>query len=188
MSEGLTLHAVSIKGLLDEPALAAITGHGPDAVEPLVAAGLVSLHDTAGRRFWTLTDAGRERLAAWRDELAGPARDELQRSYDERFLPVNVRFKRLCSQWQAADDPSLLLDEAEEILEEIDSFLAGAEAVSAHYGRYRQRFRAAFERAEEGDVDAVAGTGGDSWHDAWFELHEDLIQLLGRDRAAEGSS
>lgn len=188
MSEGLTLHAASIKGLLDAEALAAIAGAEPAAAEDLVAAGSLNGHDAAGRRFWALTDAGRDRLAVWRADLAGPDRDALQGAYDETFLPVNLRFKRLCSAWQEAEDPSELLDEAEEILADVDGFLVAAEPVSDHYGRYRERFRAAFERAEEGDSDAVAGTGGGSWHDAWFELHEDLIQLLGRDRATEGSS
>lgn len=188
MSEELALHAASIKGLLDGEALEAIVGLEVEVAESLVESGDLNAHDAAGRRFWALTDAGRERLAAWRDESAGPARDALQGAYDDSFLPVNLRFKRLCSQWQEADDPSELLDEAEEILDDVDAFLAIAEPVSAHYSRYRTRFRDAFERAEEGDADAVAGTGGDSWHDAWFELHEDLIQLLGRDRASEGSS
>ena len=38
-----------------------------------------------------------------------------------------------------------------------------------------------------GDHDYIASPRLDSYHNVWFELHEDLILTQGIDRAAEGS-
>ena len=43
----------------------------------------------------------------------------------------------------------------------------------------------AVERAQAGDGRYVASPRVDSYHGIWFELHEDLIRLAGRTRAAE---
>ena len=43
----------------------------------------------------------------------------------------------------------------------------------------------AVERARAGDGRYVASPRVDSYHGIWFELHEDLIALAGRTRAAE---
>jgi pyruvate,orthophosphate dikinase len=43
----------------------------------------------------------------------------------------------------------------------------------------------AIERAVGGDQRYVASPRVDSYHGAWFELHEDLIQLAGRSRVDE---
>ena len=52
-------------------------------------------------------------------------------------------------------------------------------------GRYRARLSAALEQALAGDLRFVASPRVDSYHGAWFELHEDLILLAGRTRADE---
>ncbi len=52
-------------------------------------------------------------------------------------------------------------------------------------GDYRERLDQANEQAQAGDGKYVASPRVDSYHGVWFELHEDLIQLAGRTRAAE---
>ena len=52
-------------------------------------------------------------------------------------------------------------------------------------GRYRVRLAAALEHVLGGDLRFVASPRVDSYHGAWFELHEDLILLAGRTRADE---
>ena len=48
-----------------------------------------------------------------------------------------------------------------------------------------RRARRAIEEARGGDQRYVASPRVDSYHGIWFELHEDLIQLAGRNRADE---
>jgi pyruvate,orthophosphate dikinase len=50
---------------------------------------------------------------------------------------------------------------------------------------YRLRLDRALERAGGGDQRYLASPRVDSYHGIWFELHEDLIQLAGRNRADE---
>jgi hypothetical protein len=47
---------------------------------------------------------------------------------------------------------------------------------------YRQRLEAAYDRALGGETDYVSGVRVDSYHTVWFELHEDLLRMLGRQR------
>ena len=50
---------------------------------------------------------------------------------------------------------------------------------------YRSRFQAALRAMQSGDRSMLASPLKDSYHTAWFEYHEELITLCGRDRAAE---
>ena len=38
------------------------------------------------------------------------------------------------------------------------------------------------EKAEDGKVEWVSDARIESYHTVWFELHEDLLRLLGRQR------
>ena len=44
------------------------------------------------------------------------------------------------------------------------------------------RGREALEQAEDGNVNAVSDARSESYHTVWFELHEDLLRLTGRQR------
>ncbi len=50
---------------------------------------------------------------------------------------------------------------------------------------YRERLARAAAAAAGGDGRYVASPRVDSYHGVWFELHEDLILLAGRNRADE---
>ena len=52
-------------------------------------------------------------------------------------------------------------------------------------GALRRAARPAAEAAAAGNGKFVASPRVDSYHGAWFELHEDLILLAGRTRADE---
>ena len=65
------------------------------------------------------------------------------------------------------------------------AWLAPLESASARLRGYRERLGRAVERATAGDGKYVASPRVDSYHGAWFELHEDLIRLAGRTRAEE---
>ena len=51
--------------------------------------------------------------------------------------------------------------------------------------RYGERLGAAAEAVAAGNGKYVASPRVDSYHGAWFELHEDLIRLAGRTRESE---
>jgi hypothetical protein len=48
--------------------------------------------------------------------------------------------------------------------------------------RYSHRLDTAYDNVLAGDPDFVTGARVDSFHTVWFELHEDLLRMLGRER------
>jgi hypothetical protein len=48
--------------------------------------------------------------------------------------------------------------------------------------RYLRRLESAYDKVLAGDHDWVSGARVDSYHTVWFELHEDLLRMLGRER------
>ena len=55
------------------------------------------------------------------------------------------------------------------------------------FGSYERRLNTSLTRLENGEQRMFTGVMCGSYHDVWMELHEDLVQLLGVDRHAEGS-
>ena len=47
---------------------------------------------------------------------------------------------------------------------------------------YRDRLTSALEKAEDGEVSWVSDVTIASYHTVWFELHEDLLRMLGQER------
>ena len=54
--------------------------------------------------------------------------------------------------------------------------------------RYRPAFAAALSKLRTGEARWMAAPIVDSYHTLWFELHEELIRLTGRTRAAEAAA
>jgi hypothetical protein len=49
-------------------------------------------------------------------------------------------------------------------------------------GEYTRRLDEAYDKVLAGEIDFVSGARVDSYHAVWFELHEDLLRMLGRER------
>ena len=64
---------------------------------------------------------------------------------------------------------------------------ATLKTLAARFDAYGPRLKSALDKVKRGDTDWFAKPLIDSYHTVWMELHEDLVQLLGVDRHAEGS-
>jgi pyruvate, orthophosphate dikinase len=195
------LLVIGVKGLAALDAIAAALDVPHDAARAatdcLVEAGLVSA--TAGA--FRLTDAGRthhrDLLEAERHDV-GPARID---GWFEAFVDLDRRTKATVTAWQmregapgaepvlndhgdAAYDADVLARLAT-LARDADAWLSSVESAAPRFGGYRRRFRAAAAAAAAGDHRFVASPRVDSYHGAWFELHEDLILLAGRTREDE---
>ncbi|MFC4945766.1 MarR family transcriptional regulator [Pseudonocardia sp. GCM10023141] len=191
------LHALKVKGVASEAALSEVTGLSQDAVlaevEHLLEAELVRRRK--GRLGGlALVDAGRavhaELLSADVDAAAVGALEDVYQA----FLPLNGRFKDLCTRWQlrgselndhtdAAYDAGVV-SELAELHGAAAAFLGPAGAALARFARYPLRLGAALERVQGGEVSAFTKPLTESYHDVWMELHQDLITSLGRTRDA----
>lgn len=164
-------------------------------IEP---AGLVEQGAASER--WRLTPEGRaegERLLAIELDEAG-ARGRVTEAYG-RFLRVNGPLLRVCADWQLRDatPASIVVNDHtdagydQSVLDRLAVVHAAAlplcvqlEAALVRLRHYRERLSAAHERIASGDLDALDRSTG-SYHHVWYELHEDLIATLGRDRSTE---
>ena len=114
----------------------------------------------------------------------------------QRFEVINKDLKQLITDWQTvevggqrvANDHSNK-DYDERVIgrlgllhERFEPILKKLCAGEARLGVYRDKLGAALERAEDGELAWVSDAKLDSYHTVWFELHEDLLRILGHKR------
>lgn len=198
------LHAVRVSGMADTGVVAGRTGLHRDVVhEQLLddeARGWVRRVAFADLAGWTLTASGRvedERRLA--EELARTGARPAVEAAHTAFLRLNDRFLATLTRWQIRPRPGDALarndhDDVrwdERVLDELASYGrrlgpvgATLTAVLDRFAGYDRRYAAALARVEAGQHAWVDGTGIDSCHTVWIQLHEDLLATLGLERGA----
>lgn len=185
----LTLHAVRLRGFAEADVLAQRFDLDPrdthERLQDHEALGHVRHAAFAGLAGWSLTERGRrhgEQLLA-AERTGTPGADGAVRAAHTAFLPLNARLRSAVTAWQLLPgrDAAVLveLDALAQDLVPLDHRLTDA---LPRFGGYATRFAAALRRARAGEHGWVDGTGHDSCHTVWFELHEDLIATLGLTR------
>jgi hypothetical protein len=115
----------------------------------------------------------------------------------EAFEKINIELKNLITQWQTVetagqrmpndhsnrDYDMRVIDRLGDLHERVDVLLARFERVLPRFAYYRTQLFDALEKAEGGASVWVSGAKIDSYHTLWFELHEDLLRILGRKRS-----
>ena len=195
---GATLIRLKLKGFVRAAALSAggdgDLGDDGDLGASLIAAGLVA----EGKLGLKLTDAGKAAATdAWASERAAADAGTLEQVY-AAFDPVNAGFKTLVGRWQLRDGApndhsdaaydAAVLAELAAVDAAIGPLIAGAAAQVPRLVCYADGLAAARARVEAGEARWFAAPIIDSYHTLWFELHEELIQLTGRSRAAEAAA
>lgn len=193
----LVLHAIAIKRHGTADAIAGVVGLDP---------GEVSV--TLGH----LTNDGRVVESQGRYMLTPMARFALEGDYsrhygdlraDQAFIDayeayerVNVALKTLITDWQTVevggerlinahtdkDYDAAIIDRLGELHERADRVLLSLAAGVPRLQIYRDKLLAALEKSEDGAIEWVSDARIDSYHTVWFELHEDLLRMLGRER------
>ena len=148
------------------------------------------LHVTPEGRAWLLGQLKMER--------DGVDRRAAERLYQD-FMTLDARFKQLVADWQIK-----LIDGKQVPNDHADAaYDAAIRARLADFHRatlallpdiltlvprlkpFAMRLEHAAKAIAAGDGTMIASPLKDSYHTAWFELHEELIHLAGRDRAIE---
>ena len=194
----LVLHALKIKGFSPASTVAELTALPQERVESILvtSAEAGATKHIEARDLWQLTPDGKERHAELLPAVCAAAGAGLEPHYHE-FLEMNTDLKELCTAWQTRDGDVNDHTDADydgARLAELDAFnqrcgptLECFAAAVPRFDAYRHRLTAATARAVSGETRMFTGVMCGSFHDIWMELHEDLIQLLGVDRTAEGS-
>lgn len=114
----------------------------------------------------------------------------------EQFERINVDLKALMTDWQTiatagqrvANDHSnrdydmRVIDRLGRLHEAVEELLLKFERTLPRFSYYRTRLLAALEAAEQGKIEWVSGARIESYHTLWFELHEDLLRIMGQVR------
>jgi hypothetical protein len=166
-------------------------------VAALEDAALVVRQQVAKCERIALAATGRERAAAIARSEALLLRPHVA-AIDERFAVLNRRVKEILLRWQVRVDGATevpndhrdarydarVLAELRAVHEGADELLARLAPLRARYASLRERLRDTLARASAGERSAVAGVTGDSFHTAWWQLHGDLLAMLGRARSS----
>jgi hypothetical protein len=128
-------------------------------------------------------------------------RRRLEQQY-ERFTPLNADFKTLATDRQmrsiegkltrndhsdAAYDTAVLC-RLPDLHARIVALIEDVAAHASRIGGYRRRLSDALVKLEAGDHRNLTAPGRDSYHTVWFELHQRLINLLGRTLQEEAAA
>jgi len=193
------VRALAIKGYVMPDMLAPALGVSPDEAQELldrlVADGIAK--ESGG--MYSLTDDGKalgaEMIAADRESW-GPAKAEAAL---DGFLELDGRMKIIVTAWQMkeVDGEQVLNDHADAdydagVLAKLAALHVDATAWIVplveglpRLAAYGKRLDVAAAAAAGGDPLYIASPRVDSYHGAWFELHEDLIRLAGTSREEE---
>jgi hypothetical protein len=115
--------------------------------------------------------------------------------YDE-FERLNAKLKQLITEWQTIevrgqrvpndhsdkDHDDKIIDRLGELHERAEAALEKLARVLPRFSIYRDKLAAALEKAEDGEIAWVSDAKIESYHTLWFELHEDLLRLMRRER------
>ena len=193
----LVLHGLAIKKHADAAAVAAAVGLAESEVRAVlddaVANGRVALSSEG----YTLLPAARVALdGAYSKLYAAQRADTAFVAAYERFETINRELKALMTAWQTIeiDGESVLNDHTnkdydDRLIDRLGAFHERTEAILRQLAAglprlsiYAEKLDAALEMAEDGAIEWVSGARIESYHTVWFELHEDLLRILGRTR------
>jgi hypothetical protein len=195
--ELLALHGLAVKKAGGAPAVAAVLGAREDDVAAGLDAAVAAGRAIGAKGTFMVTPAGRSWLdecypqafAEFRDDPAATA------AY-ERFERINRELLTLFTDWQMvpaaggrvandhtdADYDRGIVDRLGDLHERAEKNLGRFAALDPRLDVYRRRLDDAYDQVLAGEHEYVSGARVDSYHTVWFELHEDLLRMLGRER------
>ena len=193
----LVFHATAIKRHAPAEAIAALAGLPPEQVRAELAGAVATGRAVEARGAYALTPlAGVALQARYPRHFAGLRGDaEFVAAY-EAFERINISLKQLITDWQTLDVGGTRIandhrDKAHDaaVIDRLGGLHEQAEPILTRLARklprlryYADKLLAALEAAEDGDPEWVSDIRRDSYHTVWFELHEELLRIMGRER------
>ncbi len=193
-----TLHTLTLRQLASVDQLREIVDQSLDdvtaALEKAVTEGTV----IATRDSYMITPDGREVLDHAYPQWFSSLRSEqpLVEAFEKFENGVNKQVLKLTTEWQTMEvdgepvvndhgDPDYdgkiiarLGDVYDKTVKVLDTFAVADPPVA----RFLARLGDALSRAEAGEIAYVSGVRVASFHTVWFQMHEHLLRVMGRER------
>jgi hypothetical protein len=197
-TELLALHGLAVKKAGSPAAVVAVVGADEAELEAALEAAVAAGRAAGAKGTFMVAPAGREWLdeqypQAFAEFRADPAATEAY----ERFERINRELLALFTDWQMvptaggervpndhadAEYDAGIVDRLGAQHERAEKVLDSFAALEPRLGLYKERLDSAYDKALAGEHEWVSGARIDSYHTVWFELHEDLLRMLGRER------
>lgn len=194
----LTVHTLTLRQLGSAEQLADI--NGLDVADVEAALDKAAAEDTvkAAKGNYMVTPAGRQFLdGVYSSAFADPRADAgVAEAMDSFETGVNKQVLGLTTDWQTievdgapvtndhsdADYDAKIIAKLGRALDKTSKVLRPLVDADPLVGRFLDRIGAALTRAEGGETDYVSGVRVDSVHTVWFQMHEHLLRMTGRER------
>jgi hypothetical protein len=193
----LVMHGLAVKKHGTPEAIAGILGLDASEVEAVIAQLVEAKRVVKVQGKYLLTPPARVALESDYSRLYADLRGNPQfKAGYEGFERLNGVLKQLITEWQTfsvggervPNDHSdeeydhKIIDRLGELHERAETVIDQLASALPRMRVYRDKLLAALEKAEDGAVAWVSDTKIESYHTLWFELHEDLLRLMGRER------
>lgn len=196
--EHLVLHGLAIKKHATPDQVAETIDVGVDVVTRILQANVSTGRVVEFGDKYTLTPGARMILRGEysRHYSALRSSEAFAEAYD-RFEKVNEDVKTLITAWQVrqlpsgeavsndhsdADYDAKIIDRLATVHERFEPTLKAMGKEAPRLERYAEKLEAALDKADQGDHRWVSDVNLPSYHTVWFELHEDLLCILGKTR------
>jgi hypothetical protein len=194
----LTLHTLTLRQLADADQVLAILEQDPDEVKQALEKAVEDKTAMAARGAYMITPTGRalldEAYPTW--FAAERASSDITEAMDSFESGVNRQVLSYTTDWQTvevngqrqANDhgdaayDAKIIDKLAKVLERTEGVLAPLVSAQPSLARFLDRASSALTRAESGETDYVSGVRVDSFHTVWFQMHEHVLRITGRER------
>ena len=193
----LVLHGLAIKKHADAAAVAKLMGLPTERASAALADAVKRGRANEAQGRFILAPMARMALdgeySKYYSDLRGNA--DFVAAY-EGFERINVELKQLITDWQTIDvagkrvqndhsnaaHDEKVISRIGDMHERADKLFARLAAGLPRLQIYRDHLLQALEKAEDGAIEWISDARIDSYHTVWFELHEELLRLMGRTR------
>ena len=193
----LVMHGLAIKKHATPEDVAGILGLDVEAVRETLAKLVAGKRAVEAQGRYLLAPAARMLLDSdysrlYEDVRADPA---FQAGYGA-FERLNPLLKQLITEWQTMaaggervpndhsdkEYDAKIIDRLGDLHERAETALDQLASAVPRMRIYRDKLAAALDKAEQGAIAWVSDAKIESYHTLWFELHEDLLRLMRRER------
>jgi len=193
----LVFHGLAVKRHAAPPAVASLVGIDAARVKSLLVEAVAGGRAIEAKGGYALTPLARLALEGRYSFHFAPLRknEGFVAAY-ESFERINRTLKQVITDWQTIEvagervanvhtDPThdeAVMDRLAGVHEQVETVLQALAGPLPRMRIYQQKLLAALEAAEDGDREWVSDVRRESYHTVWFELHEDLLRIMGRAR------